>query len=422
MINKKIAVIGIGYVGLPLAVELSNHFNVIGYDANKNKINNLNSGTDLNQQYSAKEINKKNLSFTNDQNKVKNSNIYIVCVPTPVTKKKLPNLKYLKKASILIGKTIKKNETVIFESTVYPGCTEEICIPLIEKYSSLKINADFYCGYSPERINPGDKINKLSNIKKIISASSKKGLKIVRNIYEKIIFAGLHEAESIKVAEAAKILENIQRSINISLINEASLIFRKLKINTHEVLNAASTKWNFIKFKPGLVGGHCIAIDPYYLTYKAKKVGINPKLILSGQNINNYIPLHIAKRVSKKINLNKKNKKRILVLGLTFKEDCPDIRHSKVFDIIDKLVKNGALVDVYDPWIKKNVLENKIKFKMIESLKNNNKNKYDSIILAVSHKIFKEIGFKKIKTIMKKKSFFFDVKSLFYKEEGVECL
>ena len=309
MINKKIAVIGIGYVGLPLAVELSNHFNVIGYDANKNKINNLNSGTDLNQQYSAKEINKKNLSFTNDQNKVTNSNIYIVCVPTPVTKKKLPNLKYLKKASILIGKTIKKNETVIFESTVYPGCTEEICIPLIEKYSSLKINADFYCGYSPERINPGDKINKLSNIKKIISASSKKGLKIVRNIYEKIIFAGLHEAESIKVAEAAKILENIQRSINISLINEASLIFRKLKINTHEVLNAASTKWNFIKFKPGLVGGHCIAIDPYYLTYKAKKVGINPKLILSGQNINNYIPLHIAKRVSKKINLNKKIKK-----------------------------------------------------------------------------------------------------------------
>jgi len=422
MINKKIAVIGIGYVGLPLAVELSNHFNVIGYDANKNKINNLNSGTDLNQQYSAKEINKKNLSFTNDQNKVTNSNIYIVCVPTPVTKKKLPNLKYLKKASILIGKTIKKNETVIFESTVYPGCTEEICIPLIEKYSSLKINADFYCGYSPERINPGDKINKLSNIKKIISASSKKGLKIVRNIYEKIIFAGLHEAESIKVAEAAKILENIQRSINISLINEASLIFRKLKINTHEVLNAASTKWNFIKFKPGLVGGHCIAIDPYYLTYKAKKVGINPKLILSGQNINNYIPLHIAKRVSKKINLNKKNKKRILVLGLTFKEDCPDIRHSKVFDIIDKLVKNGALVDVYDPWIKKNVLENKIKFKMIESLKNNNKNKYDSIILAVSHKIFKKIGFKKIKTLMKKKSFFFDVKSLFYKEEGVECL
>jgi UDP-N-acetyl-D-glucosamine/UDP-N-acetyl-D-galactosamine dehydrogenase len=422
MINKKIAVIGIGYVGLPLAVELSNHFNVIGYDANKNKINNLNSGKDLNQQYSAKEINKKNLSFTNDQNKVTNSNIYIVCVPTPITKKKLPNLKYLKKASILIGKTIKKNETVIFESTVYPGCTEEICIPLIEKYSSLKINADFYCGYSPERINPGDKINKLSNIKKIISASSKKGLKIVRNIYEKIIFAGLHEAESIKVAEAAKILENIQRSINISLINEVSLIFRKLKINTYEVLNAASTKWNFIKFKPGLVGGHCIAIDPYYLTYKAKKIGVNPKLILSGQNINNYIPLHIAKRVSKKINLNKKNKKRILVLGITFKEDCPDIRHSKVFDIIDKLVKNGALVDVYDPWIKKNVLENKIKFKMIESLKNNNKNKYDSIILAVSHKIFKEIGFKKIKTLMKKKSFFFDVKSLFYKEEGVECL
>jgi UDP-N-acetyl-D-glucosamine/UDP-N-acetyl-D-galactosamine dehydrogenase len=420
MNNKKITIIGVGYVGLPLAVELSNHFIVTGYDANKAKIDNLKAGIDHNQQYSKKKIIKKNLTFTNEKNKIKDSNIYIVCVPTPVTKKNLPNLIYLKKASILIGNVIKKNETVIFESTVYPGCTEEICIPLIEKYSNLKINNDFHCGYSPERINPGDKINKLGNIKKIVSATSKKGLIIVKNIYKKIIFSGLHEAESIKVAEAAKILENIQRSINISLINEVSLIFRKLKINTHEVLNAASTKWNFIRFKPGLVGGHCIAIDPYYLTYKAKKVGINPKLILSGQNINNYIPLHIAKRVSKKINLNKKNKKKVLVLGLTFKEDCPDTRHSKVFDIIDKLEKNGALIDVYDPWIVKKDLEKKLKFKMIKNLKT--KNKYDAIILAVSHTIFKDIGFKNIKILMKKNSFFYDVKSLFYKEKGVECL
>ena len=420
MTNKKIAVIGIGYVGLPLAVELSNHFNVIGYDENKSKINNLKIGIDNNQQYFKKKILKKNLFFTSNKNEITNAETYIVCVPTPVTKKNLPNLKYLKKASILIGNTIKKNQTVVFESTVYPGCTEEVCIPLIEKYSNLKINKDFYCGYSPERINPGDKINKLGSIKKIVSSSSKKGLNIIKNIYKKIIFAGLHEAESIKVAEAAKILENIQRSINISLINEVSLIFRKLKINTNEVLNAASTKWNFIRFKPGLVGGHCIAIDPYYLTYKAKKVGINPKLILSGQNINNYISLHIAKRVSKKINLNKKNRKKVLVLGLTFKENCPDLRHSKVFDIIDKLVKNGGLVDVYDPWISKNDIEKKINFQIIENLKT--KKKYDAIILAVSHKIFKDIGFKKIKTLMKKDSFFYDVKSLFYKEEGVECL
>lgn len=420
MNKKKITVLGIGYVGLPLAVELSHHFDVIAYDKNKKKIENLKSGVDQNQQYTANKIKKKNLFFTYDITKIKNSNIYIVCVPTPVTKNNNPNLKYLKEASILIGKSLSKNDTVIFESTVYPGCTEEICIPLIEKHSKLKINKDFNCGYSPERINPGDKINKLGNIKKIISATSKDGLKVIKNIYKKIIFSGLHEAESIKVAESAKILENIQRSINISLINEASLIFRKLKINTNEVLNAASTKWNFIKFKPGLVGGHCIAIDPYYMTYKAKKVGINPKLILSGQNINNYIPIHIARRVSQKINLTKKNKKRILVLGITFKENCPDVRHSKVFDIIKKLKNNGAFVDVYDPWIEKKDLETKIKFNLLRTLQT--KKRYDAIILAVAHNYFKKIGFKKIKKFLKKDSFLYDVKSIFKNEKGVECL
>ena len=420
MNKKKITVLGIGYVGLPLAVELSHHFDVIAYDKNKKKIDDLKSGVDQNQQYSANQLKKKNLFFTQDKNSIKNSNIYIVCVPTPVTKNNNPNLKHLKEASILIGKSLSKNDTVIFESTVYPGCTEEICIPLIEKHSKFKINKDFNCGYSPERINPGDKINKLGNIKKIISASSKDGLKIIKNIYKKIIFSGLHEAESIKVAESAKILENIQRSINISLINEASLIFRKLKINTNEVLNAASTKWNFIKFQPGLVGGHCIAIDPYYMTYKAKKVGINPKLILSGQNINNYIPIHIARRVSQKINLTKKNKKRILVLGITFKENCPDVRHSKVFDIIKKLKNNGAFVDVYDPWIEKKDLETKIKFNLLRTLQT--KKRYDAIILAVAHNYFKKIGFKKIKKFLKKDSFLYDVKSIFKNEKGVECL
>ena len=316
-------------------------------------------------------------------------------------------------------KNFKKKDTVIFESTVYPGCTEEFCLPLIEKYSKLKVNKDFICGYSPERINPGDKINKLNNIVKIISASSKRGLKIVKNLYQKIIKAGLYEANSIKIAEAAKILENIQRSVNISLINEASLIFRKLKINTNEVLEAAGTKWNFVKFKPGLVGGHCIAIDPYYLTYKAKKVGVNPKLILSGQNINNYIPIHIANRVSKKINLSKKNPKKILILGLTFKEDCSDLRHSKVFDIINHLKKKGGRCDIFDPWIDGNELK-KINFNIIEKI--NPKIKYDAIILAVSHSIFKKIGFKKFNSVKKKNGFFYDVKSLFINEKNVECL
>ena len=417
--KKKIAILGVGYVGLPLAIELSKFYSVVGYDENNYKIDNLNLGIDSNHQYKSKQILKSNINFTSNSLDLIESSFFIVCVPTPINNKKLPNLNYLKKACITIGKILKKKDTVIFESTVYPGCTEEFCLPLIEKYSKLKVNKDFICGYSPERINPGDKINKLNNIVKIISASSKRGLKIVKNLYQKIIKAGLYEANSIKIAEAAKILENIQRSVNISLINEASLIFRKLKINTNEVLEAAGTKWNFVKFKPGLVGGHCIAIDPYYLTYKAKKVGVNPKLILSGQNINNYIPIHIANRVSKKINLSKKNPKKILILGLTFKEDCSDLRHSKVFDIINHLKKKGGRCDIFDPWIDGNELK-KINFNIIEKI--NPKIKYDAIILAVSHDIFKKIGFKKFNSLMKKNGYFYDVKSLFINEKNVECL
>ena len=417
--KKKIAILGVGYVGLPLAIELSKFYSVVGYDENNYKIDNLNLGIDSNHQYKSKQILKSKINFTSNSLDLIESSFFIVCVPTPINNKKLPNLNYLKKACITIGKILKKKDTVIFESTVYPGCTEEFCLPLIEKYSKLKVNKDFICGYSPERINPGDKTNKLNNIVKIISASSKRGLKIVKNLYQKIIKAGLYEANSIKIAEAAKILENIQRSVNISLINEASLIFRKLKINTNEVLEAAGTKWNFVKFKPGLVGGHCIAIDPYYLTYKAKKVGVNPKLILSGQNINNYIPIHIANRVSKKINLSQKNPKKILILGLTFKEDCSDLRNSKVFDIINHLKKKGGRCDIFDPWIDGNELK-KINFNIIEKI--NPKIKYDAIILAVSHSIFKKIGFKKFNSVKKKNGFFYDVKSLFINEKNVECL
>jgi len=419
--NKKyvIGIIGVGYVGLPLALSFAKKVKVIAYDENNEKINYLTKGLDKNKIFSKNEVLSSKVYFTNKSQHLKDCNVYIVCVPTPVNKNNLPNLVYLKKASKLVGRYINKKDLVVYESTVYPGCTEEFCIPLIEKRSNLSLNKDFYCGYSPERINPGDKKNKLTNIIKIVSASSKKGLVIVYNIYKKIIKADLHKAKNIKIAEAAKILENIQRSVNISLINEASLIFRKLKINTHDVLEAANTKWNFVNYRPGLVGGHCIAVDPYYLTYKAKMVGIDPKLILSGQKINNHIPIHIANRVSKKIGINKKNKKKILILGLAFKENCSDIRDSKVFNIINHLKKKGGLIDVYDPWINKKDFKKKINFKMINDLSNK---KYDAIILAVAHSTFKKIGFRRFNSMKKKNGFFYDVKSLFYGKKNVECL
>jgi UDP-N-acetyl-D-glucosamine/UDP-N-acetyl-D-galactosamine dehydrogenase len=414
-----IGIIGAGYVGLPLALSFAKKDKVISYDENNEKINYLTKGIDKNKIFSKKEILNSRVHFTNNSNHLKYCNVYIVCVPTPVNKNNLPNLIYLKKASQLVGRYLKKKDLVIYESTVYPGCTEEFCIPLIEKKSNFLLNKDFYCGYSPERINPGDKKNKLTNIVKIISASSKKGLIMINDIYKKIIKADLHKAKNIKIAEAAKILENIQRSVNISLINEVSLIFRKLKINTHDVLEAANTKWNFANYRPGLVGGHCIAVDPYYLTYKAKMVGIDPKLILSGQKINNHIPIHIANRVSKKIRINKKNKKKILILGLAFKENCSDIRDSKVFNIIDHLKKKGGLIDIYDPWINKKDFKKKINFKIINDLGNK---KYDAIILAVAHSTFKRTGFRKFNSMKKKNGFFYDVKSLFYGKKDVECL
>jgi UDP-N-acetyl-D-galactosamine dehydrogenase len=419
MIKKNyIAIIGLGYVGLPLAIALGKKDFVTGYDNNINKIKYLKKGIDKNKIFTKYQIKNSKVNFTYDKKYLKKCNVFIACVPTPVNKKNLPDLTYLKKASEIIGKNLSKRDLVIFESTVYPGCTEEFCIPIIEKKAKLSINKDFYCGYSPERINPGDKKNKLKNISKIISSSSKIGLIKMKQIYKKIIDANLYETENIKVAEAAKLLENIQRSVNISLINEVSLIFRKLKINTHEVLEAANTKWNFINYKPGLVGGHCIAIDPYYLTYKARKVGIDPRLILSGQKINNYIPVHIANRVLKKIDLKKKNRKRILILGLTFKEDCSDLRDSKVFSIINTLKKKNCKIDVFDPWVNYKDLQKKIDFNLLVKLKNN---KYDAIILAVAHSIFRNIGFEKFNSLKKRNGFFYDVKSLFY-GKNVECL
>lgn len=417
--KDKIAIVGVGYVGMPLFFELSNYFHTVGFDINKKKINELRKGLDRNLQFSKKDLKKVKNFFSYSVNDLKDCNIYIVCVPTPLNNNKKPDLRYLKNSCKLISQILKRGDLIIFESTVFPGCTEEICIPLIEKISSLKLNQDFMVGYSPERVNPGDKKKKIKNIKKIVSGSSLEALKKIKNIYSRIVKAGIHVAPSIKVAEAAKILENVQRSINISLINEAAVIFNKLNIETKDVLEAASTKWNFLKYQPGLVGGHCIAVDPYYLTYKANQINLKPKLILSGQKINENIPIYIAKKVLKKINKNNIKLKKILILGFTFKENCADTRDSKVINIINyiKRFKNSH-IDVFDPWVSKSDT-NKL-YIQCNFLKNKNflnrKNFYDAIIVAVAHNYFKKIGFTKIYKLLKTNGVFFDVKSIFRKK------
>ena len=332
-----IAIIGLGYVGLPLAAEFSKCFKVTGYDASSSRISELKNGKDRTGEVEAASLkNNKNLYFSDDPVSIINANVYIVTVPTPVDKSKIPDLKPLQSASRTIGRYLKKDEIVIFESTVYPGATEEICVPILEELSSLIYNKDFYCGYSPERINPGDKINTLVNIKKITSGSNEKAAKFVKNLYEKIIMAGVFPASSIKVAEAAKVIENTQRDVNIALINELALIFNKLDIDTNEVLEAASTKWNFLSFKPGLVGGHCIGVDPYYLTHKAVEIGYKPEIIIAGRRINDSMGKFVAEQTILKLIKNNINpsKARVGILGLTFKENCPDLRNTKVIDIV----------------------------------------------------------------------------------------
>lgn len=415
----KICIIGCGYVGLPLIYELSKYFKVIGYDSDKEKIRRLKNGLDNTKQLSLISLKKIQGNFTSNKKEISDNNIYIICVPTPINHKKEPDLNQLKDASKIVGKILKKNDVIIYESTVHPGCTEEICIPILEKLSKLEYNKDFFCGYSPERINPGDKKRLLKNTKKIIGSNSSKAIKIMKIIYKKVIKIknGLHIVNNIKIAEMAKLLENVQRSINISLINEISMICKKLNIDTYSVLEAASTKWNFINFKPGLVGGHCIAIDPYYLAYKAKKLKVQPALTLSGQKINEKIPFIVAKKVFSKIEKKKtKSKKKVLVMGLTFKENCPDLRHSKVFDIINFLKKKQIHIEVFDPWID---ISDKKKFKDFIFLKNfPKKTKYDSIIIAVSHDQFKEIPFFKIQGLLKNDGFIYDVKKVLKKNEN----
>ncbi len=393
--HSKIAIIGLGYVGLPLAKEFSKIFKVIGYDTNIKKIKKLNK------------IKNKNLFFTNNQNILRTPKIFIVCVPTPINKNKTPELSPLKNATKTISKFLKSGDIVIFESTVYPGLTEEICVPILEKNSKMKLNKDFYIGYSPERVSPGDKSD-FTKINKVISGSNTKSRKIVFELYKKIIKAKLFPAKSIKVAEASKILENVQRDINISLMNEMSLIFSKLKINTNDVLNAAKTKWNFLNFTPGLVGGHCISVDPYYLTYKAKKLNYNPKVILSGRTINDKMGIYVGKKIIKKIEKKYKNKKINLgIFGLTFKENTNDTRDSKVFDIINILKKKKTInIFTYDPNLTKSDLKNKnIKL-------NKTSKKFDVLVLAVPHKEFKFNNFETMKRRLNKNGILVDIKGI----------
>ena len=415
--SYNIVVIGAGYVGLDLAVAFSKKYSVLCYDLNFDRIKQLNKGIDLNNQHESNSILQKNLYFTNNENKIKNLDTYIVTVPTPINKSNRPDLKMLKDASKLIGKSIKKDSIIVFESTTFPGCTEEICIPIIEKNSKLKFQRDFKVAYSPERVNPGDKVYTLKTITKIVGANDKITLGRVRNLYQKICKV-VYTVSDIKIAESAKVIENIQRDINIAFVNELSILFNKLKISTNEVLKAASTKWNFHYYKPGLVGGHCISVDPYYLSFKAKKNKINTKLILSGRQINESMGKYVANNTIKLLSNNKINllTARVAILGFTFKDNIPDIRNTKVLQIIKELKKYKINVKIFDSLASKK--EAKKKNIQLYDFKDLKKFKYDAIILAVSHDIFlKKINFYNRFFKNKKNKIFIDVKNNYSQKE-----
>ncbi len=410
----KLAILGLGYVGLPLAVEFGKLREVLGFDINHARINELNTFVDHTLECSTEELKEAtHLKYSANADDLKTASIYIITVPTPVNAANIPDLSPLIKASETVGKYLKQGDIVIYESTVYPGATEEVCVPVLEKHSGLKFNHNFYCGYSPERINPGDKEHRLPTIKKVTSGSTPEIATIVDNLYKEIITAGTHKANSIKVAEAAKVIENTQRDLNIALMNELSLIFSKLGIDTQEVLNAAGTKWNFLPFRPGLVGGHCIGVDPYYLTHKAQEVGYHPEVILAGRRINDGMAAHVADQTVK-LMLKKGHNvldAKILVLGLTFKENCPDLRNTKVVDIISQLKKYHTQVDVYDPWIDIAEAQREYGLTCLNSLPE--KGQYAAIILAVSHHQFIELGIEGVKTYGLPNAVLYDVKSIF---------
>jgi UDP-N-acetyl-D-galactosamine dehydrogenase len=406
--QKRIAVIGLGYVGLPLAVEFGKKFPTLGFDINMKRIDELKKGFDRTLESNKNEIESaKQLSFSSDMNDLKNYSVFIVTVPTPIDQFKAPDLTPLLKASEMLGKVIKRGDIVVYESTVYPGCTEEDCVPVLEKESGLKFNVDFYCGYSPERINPGDKVNTLTKIKKVTSGSTPEIADIVDDLYKCIIIAGTHKAPSLKVAEASKAIENAQRDVNISFVNELALIFERMGIDTTDVIEAAGTKWNFLKYRPGLVGGHCIGVDPYYLAHKAESLGYHPQVILSGRRVNDMMGMFVANKVVKLMikKEHKVNSSKALILGVTFKEDCPDIRNSKVIDIYNELIQYGIDVEVYDPHADAHEVSEEYNINLIDKIGS----EYDAVILAVSHKEFLAIEFDKI--IKNSNSVIFDTKS-----------
>ena len=413
MKDTKIAVIGLGYVGLPLAHAFSEKYKVIGFDIAQWRVDELNNGLDRTLELSEKQVKEalaNGMEFTNELKNIADCNIYIVTVPTPIDKHKRPDLTPLIKASESIGKVLKKGDIVIYESTVYTGATEEDCVPILEKHSRLTFNKDFYCGYSPERINPGDKEHTVTKILKVTSGSTPEIGKQVDDLYASIITAGTHLAPSIKVAEAAKVIENSQRDVNIAFVNELAIIFNKLDIDTQAVLEAAGTKWNFLPFKPGLVGGHCIGVDPYYLTYKAQEVGYNPEIILAGRRLNDNIGIYVANQVIKlMIKKGKKiEKANVLVLGITFKENCPDIRNSKVIDVIKELQEFGTQVSVYDPWADKKEVQREYRLSLLDKIVIDD---YDAIVLAVAHNELKSLDLK-----TNKNRVVFDIKSILDKD------
>ena len=410
--DSQICIIGLGYVGLPLAVEFGKKFPTIGFDLNQNRIDELKGGKDSTLEVEGNELQEASLlSFTSNQEEIKDSNIYIVAVPTPIDASKRPDLRPLEGASTTVGNVLQKGDIVVYESTVYPGATEEICVPILEELSGLTFNEDFFCGYSPERINPGDKTHRLPSIVKVTSGSTPEIAVFVDELYGSIITAGTFAASSMKVAEAAKVIENTQRDVNIALINELALIFEKLDINTREVLAAAGTKWNFLPFEPGLVGGHCIGVDPYYLTHKAQEVDYQPDMILAGRRLNDHMGAYVANTVIKKmvqkgIDTSQSN---ILILGLSFKENCPDLRNTKVVDIINEFKEYGIKVDVHDPWVNPDEATAEYDVNLVEDPQPGN---YDAIVLAVAHKQFVDLTFDHFRSLGKEKVVIYDVKGL----------
>ncbi|MGH8200584.1 MAG: Vi polysaccharide biosynthesis UDP-N-acetylglucosamine C-6 dehydrogenase TviB [Steroidobacteraceae bacterium] len=413
----RIGIVGLGYVGLPLAVEFCKHFDTVGFDIKANRIAELASGRDSTLEVSRAELKSAaRLSFSTDLDSLKRCRVLIVTGPTPIDEYKRPDLTPLIKASETVGKVLSKGAVVVYESTVYPGCTEEVCVPILERESGLKLNRDFFVGYSPERINPGDKEHRLTTIRKVTSGSTPAAAEFVDKLYGAIITAGTHKASSIRVAEAAKVIENTQRDVNIALINELALIFNRLGLDTEEVLNAAGSKWNFLPFRPGLVGGHCIGVDPYYLTHKAQSIGYHPEMILAGRRINDNMGLYVAGEIIKLMTAKRIHVKgaRTLILGMTFKENCPDIRNSRVIDVVRELAKYGAEVDVFDPWADGQECRHEYGVRPIKTL---TPKRYDVAVVAVAHREFRDMGAEGVRRLCKKSHVLYDIKHVFRASE-----